>query len=116
MTRDDFNEWVDYTSRVYESNEWTCSLAHHWEALKSYAIDEMKSATSTLHASMDTAYLMNHRRHGYGLITIIPSISNFKECIAEKSETFMKLMAIQRKNRMDAMRELATDFDHRIEG
>ena len=100
MTRDDFDEWVDFTCRVYQSNEWACSMSLYWEALKVYTIEEMKAATSKLYATRDKTYLMNHRRHGYSLIALIPTIAKFEECIIESSKNFREIMALQRKNRI----------------
>jgi len=81
----EFDEWMKYAKTLFGPNsELTCSESHHREALGAYTLAELKEATDALYWAKSTTFLMGFKRHGYGLTSLLPTISEFKRVINEK--------------------------------
>ena len=78
MTKNEFDEWVDHTSYTFGPFliQWTASYNLHYEALKSYTLEEMMKATNDLYTSGKMTYNL---KPGGKLHTLIPTISEFEE-------------------------------------
>ena len=100
MTKLEFKEWTKYVIDVYGPGaEWSCSEWFHFNALKEYSLAELKEATDTLYQSNEATYLLNNKKHGYGLISLIPTISEFERVIDARSKQIREMLAMAVKNR-----------------
>lgn len=96
MTREEFDEWVDHTSYIFGPYcvEWTASYAHHYEALKSYTLEEMTKATDDLYISAKMTYYLDPKGK---LLTLVPTISEFEKQI--RLNRIKEILASEAKNK-----------------